>query len=401
MNINYLEEYTYKEILKTSEILKNNSINSYRDLFPELTLNEPYANLNIHPFYSILPFYNTLLFSLYPVSSEDKLIQTHGLTVNQLIELQKNGKIQILLAGDPTIYQNLHFLEPIFELQPPSPITRYKIFWGKTNIWDKVYNGYLLGERLYHNKLATLHKSIGISSDLNHFEISVISGIAFLAAMGQESNFDYLEKVSKVNIAISALYSDMFQDLFCGPSMISLGGLHMINPAYRESISNLLDKDCLKKDAASIFFPEEIGKLLINKYELVKPINLTNSLEIWNDYRSAREALVSLTSYIRKNDTENILNQAEIAEQAFNEVTNIYKKKKNIQTTCQVIGTIGAAASGLSGNLAGVIASMSFGFLGTNLMEKPIEKLTKFGLQSEIIALHDFEQMVTTKRQKR
>jgi hypothetical protein len=387
------EEYSYQEVEKTDKIIKSKDKLDFVDLFPELKLIQPYASLDVAPFWVLLPYYETLIFDLYPFQNEKILEDVHGVNVNQLMKLHEEGKIQFALAGKPSDYQNCKYLYPILETSPPSHILRISYYIANKFGHDVFFQWEEEAKKLFLGKLPKLKEMIGLKTDQATYEGSIMGAWLFLKAKGYDDILNLFSEIYKENIYVASLYLDAFQDLLCAPSMISLGGLHSISLSHYASLQILLSRMGVQEKDESIIggFSPEIGKFLNEKYNLVKPESFQSSIKYYSDYKEARQVYFALMNYVKNNELDKIENQSKIASKAFDEVTKLYKRIKNVQTGVQVTGVIGAAASGLMGNLPGLFASLGFGMIGTNLIEGPIELVSKLGIPSEIVTLFEFD----------
>jgi len=395
------EEQEQHNVAKILYELEGDRPFTIRDFFPELHLFPPYTRLNLHPFWIGLPFYKTQIFDIYPFPSEQILQRTHGVTVKQLLLLQQEGKIQIILAGPPRGFQGLDYLDPILRLRPPTYTYRLSAFVAKLHGFEALTNWEEEGKELFWGKLENLRKAVRVSTDQPAFEGSVIGAWINLRALGLNSLAETIKFVASKDPFTAGLYLDIFHELICAPITTCIRGCHSIPSDYMDSVLFLARQsgfcfDRIEDDFVG-GFPSEIGRLLIERFRLIRPRTLSEALEIYPEYDEARQALKALQEYVEDNKTERISSVAKTVSNAFDEVYKIKSRKKKFEKAFQVLGIVGAASLGLTGKVEGFLGAIGFGLMGSTLGSPLSDCISKLNAPSSIVTLYDFVGKFTEK----
>jgi len=392
------EQHRVAEILYELEHVKHFTI---RDFFKELFLSPPYTRLNIHPFWLGLPFYKTQIFDIYPFPSEQVLLRAHGVTVNQLLSLQDEGKIQIILAGAPLYYKDLKYLDPILRLNPPSYTYRLSAFIAKSHSYEAFSEWHAEGKRLFWGKLEKLRKAVKVSTDQNAFEGSVIGAWVNLNALGLNSLAEVIKFVALKDPFTAGMALDIFHELLCAPTTTCIRGCHSIPAEYVKAAAHFIRKSDLNlDDVKNNFkggFPSEIGKVFIERYRLIRPKTFSEALEIYPDYKEARSALKALVNCVENKKAEGINYLTQAISNIFEDVFKIKSKKKTFEKVFQVTGVVGAASLSLTQSVEGFLGGIGFGLVGSVLSSSLAESVAKLNVPSSIVTLYDFEGKLTEK----
>ena len=404
MNEQELNSYEEQEEHNAAKLLYKFEREKYVticDFFQELRLSPPYTRLNMHPFWIGLPFYKTLIFDIYPFASEDILQRAHGVTVSQLLALQDDGKIQIILAGPPQGYVGLDYLDPILRRRPPSYTYRLSAFAASLHGIQALGEWQEEGKELFWGKLEKLRKAIGVATDQPVFEGSAIGAWVNLRTLGLTSLVETIKFLASKDAYTAGIFVDIFHELICAPITTCLRGCHSVPIDYMNTYVSLFQKygvnlERMKPDFEG-GFPTEIGRLLIERYRLIRPKTLSEAIEIYPDYAEARQALKALMKYVEDNKIERINSAAQTVSKAFDEIYKIKSRKKKFETSFQVTGIVGAAALGLTGQVAGFLGAIGFGLLGSSLASPLSESIAKLTAHSNIVTLFDFDGKLTKK----
>lgn len=396
--INKYEEFELARVNDLHMTYRGRNGLNIRDFFPELKLPKPYTRLNLHPFWVGLPFYRTQIFDIYPFESETVLQGAHGTSVQQLLSLHDDGKIEFALSGPPYGYLGLDYLKPILDLHPPSYPYRMMAFLdslhgeGSTRKWMEE------GRGIFGEKLDSLRKRIGVVTSSQAFEGSVIGAWVNMKGLGLNGLVNSILRIAAHDISAAAVWLEIYHDILCAPVTTCLGGSHTTNGSYLLTFGGLTcTTSAHTGDLHSTgAFPLEVGKLLAERYELVRPRSLSQALDVYPDFEEARAALQAATDLVRSGSDEvNETNATEALSRAFRDLQEIHRRKKSYQTLFQVLAVTGAAATGTAGNAIGLIGALGFGLLGTNVAETIAEPLARIGMPKNILTLYDFEGKVS------
>ena len=131
----FLEDYARKEDeeahifygrLARGQVSKDDMLPG-KDRFAKIC--EPIAIASAVPVWSMVPFYGSTLVPLHSSYNKREFDLTHDITLgfssrdlDRMIDFSKaTGRLQFILFGNPTEYDNLDFLEPLLrELRPPA-----------------------------------------------------------------------------------------------------------------------------------------------------------------------------------------------------------------------------------------------------------------------------------------
>lgn len=404
MNEKEIQEYEELEWSVITEIknrLGARTDATFREWFPELQLRPPYTSLNLHPFWIGLPYYRTLIFHVYPFESEEILQRAHGVTVANLLALRDEGKVQFILAGPPSAYRGLDYLNPILRTRPPAYSFRNAVFFMETNGAETWKEWHDEGKAVFLSKLDSLRKKLGVSTPTPAFEGSVIGAWLNLRGMGLHSLAEAIKEVSLHNVESAAIYLEVYHDLLCAPRISALGGCATSNAHYLSiaaSVASSVGAELppTHQDYAG-GFPIEAGRLLAERYHLVRPRTLSEAIEIYPDYGEARAALQSLADYVRVGRVDLVVDAAGAVSRAFEEVHRLKRSIKTLEMAFQVTSVVGSAAAGLTGGGVGLLAALGFGLLGTAAASTAAETLAKLTTSNSIVSLYDFDGSVTQK----
>ena len=372
-----------------------------RDFFKELRLSSPYTRLNIHPFWIGLPFYKTLIFDLHPFQSEQILLQGQGVTVNQLLSLQEEGKIQIILSGPPKIYQGLDYLDPILRLNPPSYSYRLSAYVSRLHGFDTLEDWRAEGAEIFGGKLGKLFNDSKVATEQDYFEKTFISAWVNVRALNLHSVAEAIKLAATRNPYAAGVYLELFHEMACAPITTCLKGCHSIPADYIDAATFYLrNQNCDLNGIKKYFkneFNQEIGRLLIDRYRLIRPRTLSNALEVYPDYNEARLALKALSEFVEENSPDHVDSAAKAVSKAFEDVYKIKSRKKKFETAFQVTGIVGSASLGLTGNVTGLLGAIGFGLLGAVLAPSIAETVSKLNISNSVVTLYDFDGKVTDK----
>lgn len=393
-----LAELEWDRLAAIHENLQGRSHTRFRDWYPELKLEQPYTSLNLHPFWIGLPYYKSLLFELYPFATEDILEGAHGVTARGLLSLQEQGKVHIILAGPHSIYEGLDYLDPVLAAHPPVYTYRNLAFHAHRHGTKQLAAWTDEARSLFSGKLERLRLQLGVSTDERAFEGSMAGAWINVRAMGLSDLADAIKNVAGKHVEVAATYLEVYHELLCAPQTSSLGGCHSSNSTYLSIAKRGGYTAGMEADDFPHGFPFEAGRMLAERYKLVRPRTLSDALEIYPDYEEARSALKSLAEYVAAaGSSSTVIDTSVRVAKAFEDVHKVKHRIKKFETAFQVTSVVGAAAAGLAGGGPGLLAGLGFGLLGTSVASPGAQALGRLTAPSSVVSLYDFDGSVSEK----
>ena len=402
MELNELQEYQNKEWERIDEIRKKiDEPFSQLDCFPELELEKrkPYCSTSFPPS-TLIPFHKTVFVKIPPLDQNEfkKIIQFN---VEELIELEKRGRVAIILTQNPVDYLNLDYLDPIIEKNPPLSyrIIAYKEYLAR----DKLKQYGIEAECVFSQNPVWI-----FDNKWKNYIHGVEGFFVDLKVCGYHEIADYLVGLSAIEPEITKILTMTYAQILCG-DLISYGG---INPLEKEVLvcaakvnAGIKGFQMMKIDNHSEIFPYEAGKFLTNQLRLIKPIysfgdnKLEKTLEVYPLYEKARQALNSLDKAIEENNENKIqdsaMNYENEIQTIWNEVGKIEKESQKISETIQSIGIVGSITSPLLLGLPGILASLGFSIFSHRKIAEPISGyLSKVKKNANIVTVYEFKKEV-------
>ncbi|MBP2044948.1 tetratricopeptide repeat protein [Methanobacterium aggregans] len=403
------------------------------DFYPELDLKPPYTGTGtnlINPIkpYQLFPFFKTVLVDVPPIPDEDLFKMQYGLSVEELIDLEREGKVAIRLSYPYINYHNLEndYLDPIISRRPPSARAR-----------DLNYS-YLINDKF----LETLEKEdffkgklFGFGSDLS-LEMGMIDPIAIasydimndsgsnffnfdeeifvnkvksncqkLSLLGYGDVNKFLRKMLEVGsgrLDWAYVYSSCYTSFLTDPTFNSLDGTHLVNNNVREVLNDLF----VRNNSGTAFkgivdendpFPYyDVGKMLTEEMITATPISLEQSKDI--DYSNTIKALEHLENAVNKKDIEEITDRTHELKAEINVANQIVmdmnyaanKVPKGISRIGFSIGMLGSLAQdphtqSLSWAISGIIGGLG----ECDVLKPAIETLLKFKRDNHVLYLYN------------
>lgn len=425
-----LGEYFVKENEALDEIcckfekraVKGNCEMSPLDFYPELNLREPYTSWQWgYPVWVLLPYFDNIIIHIYPSHSEREFKRDYGIGVDELLDLQKEGRVSLILTHPQELELSDYFF-PLYQegIEKGFPsllrIVGFMDFVGQSDFKEGEEEGRSLFEgKFVHNHgksisdlekyphncrrwlcpicnqyPATAHK---IANRLWSLEKFSILDYSYLRGFGFHQICEGIKTIAMSNPAKASYVAGKYRNFLVNPTIFSLDGIHLVD---KEDILSLkdymeLDLDLSVTKANYEVFPFEIGKSLIEKANLVVPNSLDNSLDIYPDFEEARKALKNLETAVeeRKEDLGDEIAALKETWEAIDSMNAKVDKGAKLLTS---LGIVGSAAGGYSlWGFPGLLATLTGSFLSTNFIAEPLsEKLSKIGKSSNIVAVYDF-----------
>ena len=187
-----------------------------RECFPELNLDEriPYCSMPLPP-PTLLPFHKTVIVQIPPFDEEQCKINIQ-FSVEELLELEKKGRVALVLLHNPSDYANLHYLDPILEKKPP---ISYRIL---------AYKGYLARKKLnlYAEEARCLFSENPVwmfDEKWRNYILGIEGMFVDLRVCGYDEIADFLVGLSVIEPKLTKLLTSIYSHTLCG-DLISYGG---------------------------------------------------------------------------------------------------------------------------------------------------------------------------------
>ncbi|MFA0834629.1 MAG: hypothetical protein ACC609_11545 [Methanobacterium formicicum] len=410
------------------------------DFYPGTNLNLPYTASNsvstyaIKP-YQLFPFFKTVIVDILPLPTEELFNEYYGMSVDELIELEKKGKVVIRAADFYHGYDKVEndYLDPILSNSPPSSLIINMCFGHLINNQLEVeFEDFKdLSEKEFRFG-SDVAMDMGIPDPLTIVAFDIINGSqTSLVDLGDQAyknlTLNNLNKLSysgynPVNTFLKDLlkvgggrldwaftYSTAYASFLADPILTSLNGTHMSNYNMKEVLNDLiirttnkeLQKLLLRKSSEILCY--DIGKVLTDEVSTPLLYNLEESLDY--DYNGAIKALKSLEEVVDKK------NKNEIIDVSYELKNEIYKAGQiamnmrgspernagrigTISNTISLIGEVGGAFTD-DPNVKPLLESINlFGKGGemiskTQTLQKVIERFVKFNKKDHVLYLYN------------
>lgn len=409
------------------------------DYYNGKTLNSPYSSANsatsnsIKP-YQLMPFFKTVIVDIIRLPNEELFNEYYGMSVEELIELERKGKVLIRLPDYYYAYQNIEndYLDPILSRNPPNS---FLINMGYGYLLNNKLEDELKDvENLFKKEFdfgSNLGMEMGMIDPMVIASFNIITGgDPYLPDISNEkykefthNNFNRLSfsGYGNVNTFLKELlnvgngrldwaftYSTAYTSFLADPILSSLNGTHMVNYNMKEILNDLiirttneeLRKTLLSKSSNILCY--DIGKTLSEEITTPLLFNLEESLDY--DYRGAINALKSLERAIDKKNSNEIIDltnelktelyeAGQIAKNMRGSLENNLNRIKSISTT---IGLLGDGAEALADpQVKPLLKAISLGARGLNALaetetfRKAIDRFVKFNKEDHVLYLYN------------
>lgn len=385
MNVKELYEYEETELQIVSEVNSGSKAPTITDFYKGLSLTPPYTS-HIDPWWVVLPFYNTLIVGIAPLSEED-FKQKYEISPRELVRLQSQGKIQLVLRNRPIAYVGLDYLDEILELKPPTYV--------RSIGYAERVSGFRFNELANESRLVTGH-SLSIPDEewletifgplKDPTEVAAIFYAQLKALPSTQEIASQINKQCQGKPTSAVFMSLLYGALLAGPVFGSLGGCHVVPLRWAKLAS--VERE---------IFPIDVGRELTNIFGLRLPENPETALEI--DSGKAIKALMDLEKVVKAKEGKKVLDRSLALREAINEVNQGIKRmerrstrtSKFIRTGSLVVGIIGPVMEYLSGQpeFVRIILGISSGAAGFALANKFASFVSKFGIPNYIVSIYD------------
>jgi len=340
------------------------------------------------PIWVILPYYDRIIVGLEPLRDRETFKAWYGVDIETLHELVTKRKVTIRVNNRPQLYANLEYLDPLLEMRPPT-LRRSEAYavamLGRENFLSIREQAETMLKALSPDAL-TLSLQWRDPSTFWEASVRLCERLASLGYWNVVSDtFNTCQgKMESFIRRIRIYYLTL-----CGSVYRSLGGVHALPkdrimagvPAVREN------------------FPVDVGKFLVTNLELVRPQSLEHALDIFPDFKRARQALFKIDALLEGTPTEaDIQDRISELRQAWSEVAAVERSVRTRTSMVKSIGVVGGIASGLTFPIAGlpsILASFGFGIMAMDEVAQPTaETITKLRKKAHVLEIYDFKKEV-------
>jgi hypothetical protein len=412
------------------------------DFYQDLNLDTTYTSANsassnsIKP-YQLFPFFKTVIVDVLPLYTEALFERYYGMSVEDLIELERKDKVAIRLPGIYTDYKDVEndYLDPILSRRPPSTFL-INLKYGML-INNKISEEISEMENFFKNKEDfdfgnNLSMEMGMVDPLVITSSDIVTGNRpFLSNLNNDSYIKFTQNnflklnytgYGNVNNFLKELlnvghgrldwaftYSSAYTSFLADPILNSLNGTHMVNYNMKEILNDLiirtsndkLNKELLKKSNEILCY--DIGKTLSEEISTPLPLTMQDSLDL--DFDGATNALKSLEKVIDGKNRNEIIELSIALKNELFEAGQIVEgmrgaterdttKITNITTT---ISLLGAGAGYLSGDphfqpILNAIPLVSGGLSSiarTETLQKVIGRVVKSNKNDHVLYLYN------------
>jgi len=409
-----LLDYAEKAREEHAEFLKrlDSDFEFGRDRFPPdsrfFRLQSPVAEATVvdNDLWSQVPFCGSLIVPIPP--SDKRSFERDYFRTSEIQDIidfvKERGKLQFVLAGWPTEYEGLDFLDPIFkELNPPC--------WFGLSIEDFAKNDSVLA--VAKQTLSTLAKGRFTEAFLQIWREGYFSGrrdAKFALEMLGES-FVFLKVID--HPLIEDIENSMIDDPLRAMFQLSLASIFIIKPLFdtRSDLNNVgIDEIQLAREfipryrPSELRFPCEIGKFLVKKLTFA-PSSLRSCYELLDHFDSydLQKILQTLNDGITLNHVDVVNKSAMELSKILDDIwkdPTIPRKITAIKMGVPIMmavagyiagGPVGAAGGGLLGDLGFQVADKIVATLFDSQTTGLSERMAKLRMRSYQINVYDFK----------
>lgn len=410
MELKELEDYEAKEKEKTGRILQGYPEKEplgFLNFLPEIKTQlagKVYTNVLNIPGAVLFqsPFYDSVIFEVMPVKSQSLFESGFGISVDQLLELHKKGRVKIMLGHQPTAFGNLTYLDEILELRPPT-IIRFAAYSSLVQSrlgYDpmKYAEWREFGAKIARDKGIDKNPTLQLDFRLTHM----------VAAGGPESlieefgiNFAHLCQIGYEKLAKKLSENKDPVAAFLG--LRGYSGLLYYRPRDAlEGIQSWSNKDFqlarridLKENQVRRFFPVDIGKLLCRELKLidVRDLGFEKIVDLFGSTSTVCQTLYDLERAVREKRTTVIQDRNKALQRVWNEcmeaVQAMIRERnlivKAIPIALGVVGGVIGSLAFLPGLIAGILGG---GIGGLAVSEEMADRLVTVKRPSHLVSLY-------------
>ncbi len=411
MDYEQLKEKKAHEADKAARIAKSASSNNkktIRDFYPELKLEGTYGHYIFErPVYTLIPYLDNILIDLPPYKNRQMLEEKLGVDFDTLIELVSRKRVSITLDSDPLDYKNLDYLDPILEYAPSAEIRNA----GYLSVLSGSLDDFLEeSKKLFSGNLGEYSKRIGwnhyVKGSENEIEHTGINILAQIGALGYYDTYQKILEKGKTDPATAYTWAYFYSGFLADPVFCSLDG---ITPLDKMNVERKMKsfgneaKDIQINNGKFFNFPSDVGRAILDKFEIYLPNNIDIALEM--DTSVLRKLLAEIDSRLEQNkdikfedrkiQVEEAVNEAAQSYDSLNSITQKLESPKVKKVAEITLGVTGLAAMVLT-NQQLLFDAVSFG-ISAGILTVPqllLERVMRFRKPSHMVAMMDLRKKV-------
>jgi len=148
-------------------------------------------------------------------------------------------------------------------------------------------------------------------------------------------------------------------------------------------------------------FPSDVGRCLVTELDLVRVKGLDQALEIYPDYRKARDALRELDNAVTaKMSTDKLLDRSHAVEKVWKETASSMSRMEKLAKVTElgfglsvtsILGIVGALAANLPAALIGILAALGYVVTSQTVATPVAERIAKLGKPSHVTIVWDIK----------
>jgi len=412
--LEYCEQKEKERVESLRESLRPQETASIRQFFPELALEErqPYTHaLQGEPLQTLIPFFSTIIVSVRPCRTSKEFEDLYGLSVGQVLDLERQGRVAIVLTVPPTKYAECdNYILPILEKLPPC-------FRLRADAFDEVVAGTKASDYAEQAERFFPLKRVGKEA-WSRFLSDPAFSQAFMAGLGepermhpallrafkelsvlgyQEELAHVVAKIARGDIGI-AVYVIMLTNFFLGaPTYLALDGTHSVTRRQTMAFRGMAKSLQMPGNV----FPVDpgIAKVLVEELTLVRPANLEEGIKVYPDYHRLRSTLVNVQNSLAtgSHDISRLTDEVREAVGEANEMIQIHRKLT--RTLDYMLVTLGAAGAFAGSLLAGRPSlldeilrglPLAAGLFKWTVSNRMVDGVVKLRRPLHVVAVYDF-----------
>jgi len=355
----------------------------------------------------LLPYFANIIVPIFSHLSEREFKARYRLEIDQLLQLQEDGRVSLILYLDPA-GKISDYLLPLYEegLEKHFPTYLRMGLFVRAVGGPTFEKGLEEGVKLFRGKLknvAELGRGVweSVTYGERMLEFGCASKYAWLKRFGYDQICEHIKALIEIDTDLALYGVHTYGAFLVDPTIYSLDGIHLVDEDKVSDLRRLIEHSgslpTIK--AKCELFPFEIGRSLIEKAKLVVLDNLDGALDYYKDFEKARRALAELVMAVDEIEREKLIDRTRALEEAWKEVESIDARAKTANKVIATLGVVGSGIGGALGGLPGFLAGLFGGLVSADVISRPLgERISKIGKSSHIVFVYDFVKSVKKDR---
>lgn len=316
-----------------------------RDLYPELVLNRPYSYCigAVRPVH-VLPFFETLIVDLRPLPTPQQFERRYGLSVDDVIALQDQGRLALRIRDHYTKFANLDYLDPLLSRHPPASTRFMHLYQDEYDA--AIDSGLSVCPR--QNPRGTRWKAEYADWQEPPSFIEVFAGKFALVScyFGVEYARALVERSLELSDDPADAYDwlHIFSRFRVYPYMNCLEGINTLPVSERLRLpENVAPVPMERRPMRPRFLPYEVGRAVLSNLNLRTPDDWQRAIQV--PVRDWMQLLQSLDAALETGDNRDVAETTARVTQELRaihaEVEQMKRRKRQIQGTFASVGGMG------------------------------------------------------------